>query len=268
MPRNFPDMDSLKWNAQCRNFRQPNKGESEPDYREALAAHVHGLGDVVEAMEIRSTKSWDQWDLSQTKSLLETALPGITSIFREEHERQQNELIQQLETADVEETRSLLDSLFAGVERQKAPDGMRQVFDNKSGTYSYYVDDKAEDKVRYAMLFSEVMWENQVRKQLDWPDRVFDEYSFSLTQAVDYNKNIGQVFCIERGLRRPISENIATILRGACERHLFALARFVVAEYRGERFILKQNSPFGTIHINKIADYALAREAYAFTPRT
>ena len=59
MPMSFPDMESLKRRAKQRSFRQPHEGETEADYREAFACHMHDV-DKVEAMEIRSGKGWDQ----------------------------------------------------------------------------------------------------------------------------------------------------------------------------------------------------------------
>jgi hypothetical protein len=40
MPMDFPDMKSLLRAAECWKFRQPNDGESEDSYRQALANHV------------------------------------------------------------------------------------------------------------------------------------------------------------------------------------------------------------------------------------
>ena len=60
MPMDFPDMDSLKRCAEIHKFRQPNQGESESEYREALADHVKPI-DQMESMEIRTKKGWDKW---------------------------------------------------------------------------------------------------------------------------------------------------------------------------------------------------------------
>jgi hypothetical protein len=69
MPMNFPDMRSLEFAAKCHKFRQPNDGESESDYRAALADHVESR-DFIEAHEIRTGVGWDQFSDEQTKSLL------------------------------------------------------------------------------------------------------------------------------------------------------------------------------------------------------
>jgi hypothetical protein len=60
MPRNFPDMQSLRNAAHSWKFRAPNDGESDSDYRAALADFVKPQ-DMVESMEIRSGKGWDAW---------------------------------------------------------------------------------------------------------------------------------------------------------------------------------------------------------------
>lgn len=61
MPMSFPDMESLKRRAEIRMFRNPIDGETEAEFRDALADHVKKT-DVVEAHEIRSSKPWDDWD--------------------------------------------------------------------------------------------------------------------------------------------------------------------------------------------------------------
>ena len=61
MPMSFPDIESLKQRAKVREFRQPEEGESEESFREALASHV-GEVDIIESMEIRNKVGWDQWD--------------------------------------------------------------------------------------------------------------------------------------------------------------------------------------------------------------
>lgn len=64
MPRDFPDFDSLKRAAECHRFRHPNEGESEAEYRIALADHVLPL-DSVEASEIRTGRGWDKQSLEE-----------------------------------------------------------------------------------------------------------------------------------------------------------------------------------------------------------
>jgi hypothetical protein len=59
MPRSFPDMKSLKFNAKMRKFRQPEEGESEDAYREAFADYMVSI-DKIESIEIRAKHGWDQ----------------------------------------------------------------------------------------------------------------------------------------------------------------------------------------------------------------
>jgi hypothetical protein len=60
MPMSFPDYDSLRRRAILWKFRTPNEGESEQDFRAALADFVDPH-DLVESMEIRSSVGWDQF---------------------------------------------------------------------------------------------------------------------------------------------------------------------------------------------------------------
>jgi hypothetical protein len=69
MPMDFPDMHSLKNCAKVHGFRRPNKGESESDYRTALADHVQPR-DLIESMEIRNKVGWDQFTPEQERDLL------------------------------------------------------------------------------------------------------------------------------------------------------------------------------------------------------
>jgi hypothetical protein len=73
MPTSFPDMESLKWAAKGHNFRQPNEGESEQEYRTALANYVAPI-DFVESQEIRTSKGWDKWDDRESKDMLLRAM--------------------------------------------------------------------------------------------------------------------------------------------------------------------------------------------------
>ena len=61
MPMSFPDMASLLNAAQMWKFHAPNKGESEADYRNALANFVQPK-DLIESQEIRTGKGWDKWN--------------------------------------------------------------------------------------------------------------------------------------------------------------------------------------------------------------
>lgn len=63
MPMSFPDMDSLKMAAVVWNFREPREDEPEEEFRTALADHVRTCpgADIIESMEIRTGKGWDQF---------------------------------------------------------------------------------------------------------------------------------------------------------------------------------------------------------------
>ena len=61
MPMSFPDFESLRRRAEQRNFRKPNEGETEEEFRQAFAEYMQEA-DPVEAHEIRSGKGWDEWD--------------------------------------------------------------------------------------------------------------------------------------------------------------------------------------------------------------
>ena len=60
MPMSFPDMDSLVRAAEVWKFREKDEGETEIQYRTALADFVQD-GDLVESMEIRTGKGWDEF---------------------------------------------------------------------------------------------------------------------------------------------------------------------------------------------------------------
>jgi len=72
MPMDFPDMDSLKFCAQGHKFRQPREGESEAQYRMALAYHVQPI-DPVESCEIRNKVGWDKFSELQNLDMLSRA---------------------------------------------------------------------------------------------------------------------------------------------------------------------------------------------------
>lgn len=69
MPMSFPSMRSLISAAKVHEFRTPNAGESESEYRSALAGHVIPR-DFIESQEIRTGKGWDQWDEAEQRDLL------------------------------------------------------------------------------------------------------------------------------------------------------------------------------------------------------
>lgn len=81
MPMDFPDMQSLKTHAGMVKFRAPHEGETEEEFREALAKHVEPM-DFLEAQEIRNKVGWDQFTDTQNRDVLMRALsrprPGGT----------------------------------------------------------------------------------------------------------------------------------------------------------------------------------------------
>lgn len=69
MPMSFPEMKDLLEAAKTWKFRAPSEGESEADYRNALADHVRPK-DRIEAYEIRTGKGWDQWTQAEQRDML------------------------------------------------------------------------------------------------------------------------------------------------------------------------------------------------------
>jgi len=70
MPQSFPDMKSLGYAAQMHKFRAVNEGETEDEFRTALADHVLANGHMIEAMEIRTGKGWDNFTADENRSML------------------------------------------------------------------------------------------------------------------------------------------------------------------------------------------------------
>jgi hypothetical protein len=73
MPMDFPDYQSLKSAAKVHKFRKPLKGESEDDFREALADHVEGI-DYIESCEIRNKVGWDKFSPNQNVDMVMRSL--------------------------------------------------------------------------------------------------------------------------------------------------------------------------------------------------
>jgi hypothetical protein len=69
MPMDFPDMQSLIEAAHVHKFRPLNDGESELEYRTALANFV-APKDFIESEEIRNGKGWDKWDDGENRAML------------------------------------------------------------------------------------------------------------------------------------------------------------------------------------------------------
>ncbi len=64
MPMDFPDLKSLKATAKVHNFRQPDEGETEKEFREALHLHVKSV-DTIESFEIKFGVGWNKWTYEQ-----------------------------------------------------------------------------------------------------------------------------------------------------------------------------------------------------------
>lgn len=75
MPMDFPDMRSLIMAGQVHEFRAPNDGESEEDYRSALADHVQPR-DYIESFEIRNKVGWDKFTPAQNLDMIRRAARG------------------------------------------------------------------------------------------------------------------------------------------------------------------------------------------------
>ena len=69
MPMDFPDMNSLISAADIWKFRQPNEGELEREYRQALADFV-APKDFIESEEIRNGKGWDKFNDGENAAML------------------------------------------------------------------------------------------------------------------------------------------------------------------------------------------------------
>jgi hypothetical protein len=65
----FPDLKSLAMATEVHHFREIREGETEDEYREALAAHVEPR-DFIEAQEIRNGVGWDRWSEGQNRDML------------------------------------------------------------------------------------------------------------------------------------------------------------------------------------------------------
>lgn len=72
MPMSFPDMESLLQAAENWKFRGLREGESEQQYRTALADFV-APEDFIESQEIRTGKGWDEWDMSEKREMVRRA---------------------------------------------------------------------------------------------------------------------------------------------------------------------------------------------------
>jgi hypothetical protein len=80
MPMSFPDIESLKRRADQRGFRQPNEDELESQFRKEFSDFMESV-DLVESMEIRTSKGWDEFNEKQKINLLERKM-GTGNLFK------------------------------------------------------------------------------------------------------------------------------------------------------------------------------------------
>ena len=80
MPMSFPDMESLKRRAEQREFRQPHENESEIQFRKEFSDFMESI-DLVESMEIRTSRGWDEFNERQKTNLLERKI-GTGNLFK------------------------------------------------------------------------------------------------------------------------------------------------------------------------------------------
>lgn len=73
MPMEFRDMASLERAADVWKFRKLKEGETEIEYRTALADFIEGK-DPIESMEIRTGKGWDEWSDSDKAASIMRAI--------------------------------------------------------------------------------------------------------------------------------------------------------------------------------------------------
>jgi len=81
MPMDFPDLASLTRHAKQRNFRQPHEGETEAQFRAAFADFMKPI-DLVESMEIRTSRGWDNMNKVQTTEMLSQQVGGYGELFK------------------------------------------------------------------------------------------------------------------------------------------------------------------------------------------
>jgi hypothetical protein len=76
MPMDFPDLRSLISAAEVHKFRKIKEGESEDDYRRALADHVQPI-DYIESCEIRNKVGWDRFSQAQNQQMVLGKFPRL-----------------------------------------------------------------------------------------------------------------------------------------------------------------------------------------------
>lgn len=73
MPMDFPNLQSLERVAEYWSFRPRRYDETEDEYRRALADFVEPR-DMIESMEIRTGKGWDQFTTEDNRQLIKRSI--------------------------------------------------------------------------------------------------------------------------------------------------------------------------------------------------
>lgn len=68
MPMDFPD-SLLADTAELHKFREQREDESIDEFRTALANHVQPI-DLIESMEIRTSKGWDRFSQAENIDMI------------------------------------------------------------------------------------------------------------------------------------------------------------------------------------------------------
>ena len=70
MPMSFPDREAVEMAAVTWKFRGLDPRETDDQYRTALADHVQSRGAIIESMEIRTGKGWDEFTDAENEEML------------------------------------------------------------------------------------------------------------------------------------------------------------------------------------------------------
>lgn len=257
MPRSFPNMESLTSNAQLRNFRQPHDGESEADYRAALAQHVQDLGDIVEAMEIRSGQGWNAWDLNQTEALLTEASPEIGALLREAREERVATALEDLASSDPKQALAVLEKLL-GPSRPPVKDDGFVVFESTTGKQHRVA---AKDcTFRYVLLFDTLVIEQKAYVEC-FSQEIFERLSFPVSDpmfagsAIVFSRQttIDSNNCSESELLKAANKILGALRR--------QFARAIAVTIGTHNFVLKNASSMSDSAILDLLEESAEREA-------
>lgn len=80
MPMTYDTLDTLLHAAECYEFREILLSETQDEYRNALADHVHTVSPIA-GHEIRTGRGWDEWSQEDKEAFLNiTLLRGYTHV--------------------------------------------------------------------------------------------------------------------------------------------------------------------------------------------